>query len=391
VLNYGQSVPDAPAENQPFAVFVFRYAEPTRRSDSYEPRKRLKVEADEACDMMATLGGPGLAGDEGDIDGTALSTEEAFQANYDMRIGIDTLIGKGTFSEVRRGVCVRDGQFRAIKVVNRNKFNSFQMLRGSRLSMVHEAELLTSLDHPGIVKCFEWVQTKTSLYLVMELLEGGDLLQNIMKGGCFAESDARRLFRLVCEALSYLHSKDVVHRDLKPDNVLLTSKERSTCMPKIADLGVAATYDSNHCKTICGTPHYFAPELIDAFKTPSDSLNQSSPGYGKTVDMWSLGVVLYILLSGTPPFEADGLYDQILGGHYEFDAEEWETVSSEAKDLVRRLMTVDPKTRPTIQEALKHCWLTQVEVLPASDLSDLSDLSPKGTDARGTMLSALGA
>lgn len=94
VLNYGQSVPDAPAENQPFAVFVFRYAEPTRRSDSYEPRKRLKVEADEACDMMATLGGPGLAGDEGDIDGTALSTEEAFQANYDMRIGIDTLIGK---------------------------------------------------------------------------------------------------------------------------------------------------------------------------------------------------------------------------------------------------------------------------------------------------------
>eukprot|EP00434_Breviolum_minutum_P030282 symbB.v1.2.026787.t1/scaffold2527.1/size76866/1 len=131
VLNYGQSVPDAPAENQPFAVFVFRYAEPTRRSDSYEPRKRLKVEADEACDMMATLGGPGLAGDEGDIDATALSTEEAFQANYDMRIGIDTLIGKGTFSEVRRGVCVRDGQFRAIKVVNRNKFNSFQMLRGS--------------------------------------------------------------------------------------------------------------------------------------------------------------------------------------------------------------------------------------------------------------------
>lgn len=94
VLNYGQSVPDAPAENQPFAVFVFRYAEPTRRSDSYEPRKRLKVEADEACDTMATLGGPGLAGDEGDIDGAALSTEEAFQANYDMRIGIDTLIGK---------------------------------------------------------------------------------------------------------------------------------------------------------------------------------------------------------------------------------------------------------------------------------------------------------
>ena len=77
----------------------------------------------------------------------------------------------------------------------------------------------------------------------------------------------------------------------------------------------------------------FAPELIDAFKTPSDSLNQSSPGYGKTVDMWSLGVVLYILLSGTPPFEADGLYDQILGGHYEFDAEEWETVSSEANRL----------------------------------------------------------
>ena len=198
----------------------------------------------------------------------------------------------------------------------------------------------------------------------------------VLAGGCFPQSEGRRLFKLICEALSYLHSKDVIHRDLKPDNVLLTSKERATCVPKIADLGLAANCDSKFV-TVCGTPSYFAPELIDSFKTDKST----SPGVeGKPVDMWSLGIVLYILLSGTPPFESDGLYEQILGGHYDFDAEEWETVSPDAKELVRRLMTVDPKKRPTIDEALKHHWLIGDET---------SDGSASGT--RGTMLSALGA
>lgn len=344
----------------------------------------------EAVEPGATVAGPGDATcdvDDISVAGTdlsTLSTEEEFRAKYDMRIDIKNLIGKGTFSEVRRGLCIGDGpgdgRLRAIKVVNRNKFNSFQMLRNSHLSMVDEAKLLTSLDHPGIVKCFEWFQTKTSLYLVMELLEGGDLLQNIMQGGCFAEGHARRLFKLICEALSYLHGKDIVHRDLKPDNVLLTSKERSTCLPKIADLGVAATYNSN-LTTTCGTPHYFAPELVRGFKAPIIQEPSGPVGYGKPVDMWSLGVVLYILLSGTPPFEADGLYDQILQGRYEFDAEEWEAVSPEAKDLVRRLMTVEPEKRPTIDDALKHLWLSGTNGTNGTS----------ATGARGTILSALGA
>lgn len=384
VLNPPRSVGEAP-EHQPFAVFVFRLTEPDGRQ---RPLKRLKMA--EAVEPGATVAGPGDATcdvDDISVAGTdlsTLSTEEEFQAKYDMRIDIKNLIGKGTFSEVRRGLCIGDGpgdgRLRAIKVVNRNKFNSFQMLRNSHLSMVDEAKLLTSLDHPGIVKCFEWFQTKTSLYLVMELLEGGDLLQNIMQGGCFAEGHARRLFKLICEALSYLHGKDIVHRDLKPDNVLLTSKERSTCLPKIADLGVAATYNSN-LTTTCGTPHYFAPELVRGFKAPIIQEPSGPVGYGKPVDMWSLGVVLYILLSGTPPFEADGLYDQILQGRYEFDAEEWEAVSPEAKDLVRRLMTVEPEKRPTIDDALKHLWLSGTNGTNGTS----------ATGARGTILSALGA
>ena len=162
--------------------------------------------------------------------------------------------------------------------------------------------------------------------------------------------------------------------------MLLTSGERSTCLPKIADLGVAATYNSN-LTTTCGTPSYFAPELVRGFKAPIIQEPSGPVGYGKPVDMWSLGVVLYILLSGTPPFEADGLYDQILQGRYEFDAEEWEAVSPEAKDLVRRLMTVEPEKRPTIEDALKHLWLGGTNATNG----------PSATGARGTILSALGA
>ncbi|CAJ1379758.1 unnamed protein product [Effrenium voratum] len=271
--------------DQPPAVFIFR-AGP---SEALE-RRSLKRPLEETH-LGGTLGvlAPDL-------------TEEEIQESWDMR---SVVLGKGSFSEVRLGVRVRDGRKHAVKVVSRRVFEKFQSSRKSRLSLVHEAELLKSLDHPHIVKCVEWFQTHSSLYLVMELVDGGDLLHNILSGGAFAEEDAQRLFRPICEAVAYLHEKEVVHRDLKPDNVLLTEKDRAKCLPKIADLGVAwKSAGSEDSRTLCGTPHYFAPEVINA----------KHGGYGKKVDVWSLGVVLYVLLSGTPPFEDEWLYEQIVQG-----------------------------------------------------------------------------
>jgi len=152
-----------------------------------------------------------------------------------------------------------------------------------------------------------------------------------------------------------MHNLNIVHRDLKPENILLTCRDREAMHPKIADFGLARkNMQSKDCRTFCGTPHYFAPEVINTFRDRETGANM---GYGKKVDMWSLGVILYVLLSGIPPFEEDGLYEQILEGKYEFDVREWTTVSPEAKELIRRLMTVNPKERLTIQEAFELRWL----------------------------------
>merc|ERR1712048_201239 len=205
----------------------------------------------------------------------------------------------------------------------------------------------------------------------MEFVEGGDLLQCIVKDGCLTESQAQRLFKDLCEAVGYLHARNIIHRDLKPENILLTSRDRASMRIKIGDFGLARkNYRSRDCRTFCGTPHYFAPEVINTFKGKDDQdVGGGKVGYGKQADMWSLGVILYILLSGNPPFEDDGLYEQILEGKYEFDVDEWTTVSAEAKSFVRRLMTVNPKDRFTIEESLRHPWLHHHGALQSKDVN----------------------
>lgn len=293
----------------------------------------------------------GPAGGRDRENTTNLVTEEWIGQNWDIR----TVLGSGNFSEVKLGVHVRTGRTCAVKVMDKSKFKQFQCKRESHLSLFSEAEVMTSLQHPGLVRCFEWFQTERSLYLIMEILEGGDLLQCILENGRFTEPQARRLFSQLCEAVHYLHARNIVHRDLKPENILLTSKDREAMRVKIADFGLARkNKGSQGCRTFCGTPHYFAPEVINAFQGQQ---NGQPAGYGTQADLWSLGVVLYILLSGIPPFEEDGLYEQILEGKYEFDVTEWTTISPEAKDLVSRLMTVNPKDRLTIKEASEHRWL----------------------------------
>jgi len=289
-------------------------------------------------------------------------TEQWVNCHWDMR----TELGSGNFSQVRLGIKVDTAEKRAVKVIDKKRFLQFQNKRESHLSLNSEAELLTSLNHPHIVKCYEWFETDVHLYLIMELLPGGDLLQCILEHKCFTEPQARRSFREVCDAVKYLHARHIVHRDLKPENILLTSKDRETMHLKLADFGLARkNLESKGCRTFCGTPHYFAPEVINTFKNRESG---QPAGYGKQADMWSLGVILYVILSGIPPFEEDGLYEQILEGKYEFDVREWTTISPEAKELVRRLMTVNPRDRLKIEQAMDHKWFKIHEPLsPAPD------------------------
>jgi serine/threonine protein kinase len=278
------------------------------------------------------------------------------QSQWDLR----TLLGSGNFGEVRLGVHVQSGERRAVKVIDKKAFAQFQRKRETRLALQSEAETLMNLNHENIMRVFDWFETDVHLYLVMELLSDGDLLQCIIEGGgCFTEPQARRLFRQLCEAVKYLHDQNVVHRDLKPENILVVGRDRNVMSLKVADFGLAwkNIKSGEHCQTFCGTPHYLSPEVINTFQLRQDGVNGQTVMYGKSVDVWSLGVILYVMLSGVPPFEDEGLYDQIVQAKFEFDVPEWRVVTPDAKALVKDMMTVSPVERLTIQQALDHQWL----------------------------------
>lgn len=339
----------------PFAAWIFRVtdhdSEGSRRDATCgaaaETRDAVKDAASPPKENLTGTGSPSSCG-------ALFVTEQWVRENWDCR----TVLGSGNFSQVRLGVDVQRGDKRAVKVMDKSKFDQFKTKRESHLTLSSEAAVLKELNHYGLIKFYDWFETQAHLYLIMELMEGGDLLQNILANGYLTEAQAKRLFTTLCEAVAYLHGRHIVHRDLKPENILLTSRDRETMIPKIADFGLARTnMKSKDCKTFCGTPHYFAPEVINTCRVHEKG---QVAGYNKQVDLWSLGVILYIMLSGIPPFDDDGLYEQITEGKYEFDGEEWTIISPEAKELVTRLMTVDTKARLDIQQALAHPWLRRL-------------------------------
>ncbi|XP_071520353.1 calcium/calmodulin-dependent protein kinase type 1 isoform X1 [Panulirus ornatus] len=181
----------------------------------------------------------------------------------------------------------------------------------------------------------------------MELVTGGELFDRIVEKGSYTEKDAADLIRQVLEAVDYMHDQGVVHRDLKPENLLYFSQDEDSKI-MISDFGLSKMEDSGIMATACGTPGYVAPEVL------------AQKPYGKAVDVWSIGVIAYILLCGYPPFydENDAnLFAQILKGEFEFDSPYWDEISDSAKDFIRQLMCVDVEKRYTCKQSLRHPWI----------------------------------
>ncbi|KAH0956440.1 hypothetical protein HN011_000363 [Eciton burchellii] len=277
------------------------------------------------------------------------------------------LLGTGAFSEVRLAESKeKPGQMFAVKIIDK------KALKGKEDSLENEIKVLRRfsesatpqsgdgslksdssgekrwLTHPNIVQLLETFEDKHKVYLVMELVTGGELFDRIVEKGSYTEKDASGLIKQVLEAVDYMHDQGVVHRDLKPENLLYYSSDEDSKI-MISDFGLSKMEDSGIMATACGTPGYVAPEVL------------AQKPYGKAVDVWSIGVISYILLCGYPPFydENDAnLFAQILKGEFEFDSPYWDDISDSAKDFIHKLMCVNVEERYTCKQALAHPWIS---------------------------------
>ncbi|XP_058492680.1 serine/threonine-protein kinase Chk2 [Solea solea] len=264
-------------------------------------------------------------------------------------------IGTGVCGEVRlafeRGSC---NKF-AVKVINKCNFKSEGTATRNAQT---EIEILQRINHPCLMKTWDFYQTEDSYFIVLELMEGGELFQRVKSQQQLKESVAKLYFYQMLRAVQYLHSNGIIHRDLKPENILLSSNE-DICLIKVTDFNQSRILEQAVLmRTLCGTPSYLAPEVFT---------QASTTGYGIAVDAWSLGVLLFVCLGGYPPFHEKfgqhSVTDQIIRGEFTMVQSKWRCISDQAKDVVRKLLVVDPSKRMTIQEGLQHPWLQDPEMI----------------------------
>jgi calcium/calmodulin-dependent protein kinase I len=253
-------------------------------------------------------------------------------------------LGRGAFSIVYLGKNKTTGDEFAVKVINKKDLG-----KDYEKNLKMEVDILKKVNHANIIALKELFDTPDKLYLVMELVTGGELFDKIVEKGSYTESEASTLVRKIVSAVEYLHGIDIVHRDLKPENLLLKRADNDLEVA-LADFGLSKIVGQQMMmQTACGTPSYVAPEVLNA------------TGYGKEVDMWSIGVITYILLCGFPPFYGDTvpeIFEQIMEANFDYPEEYWGTISKEAKDFINRLLVVDTADRMSAAEALKHPWLS---------------------------------
>eukprot|EP00917_Polyrhabdina_sp_WS-2016_P023088 GHVP01049994.1.p1 GENE.GHVP01049994.1~~GHVP01049994.1.p1 ORF type:complete len:527 (+),score=116.82 GHVP01049994.1:1766-3346(+) len=266
------------------------------------------------------------------------------------------VLGKGSFGEV---ILCRERQSKsevAVKVISKKSMKNAP----KKEALLKEVDLLKQLDHPNIMKLFEFFEDSGYYYLVSELYTGGELFDEIISRKKFSEIDAAKLFRQIMSGIAYMHKMNIVHRDLKPENLLLADKT-PTANIKIIDFGLSTYTDpQQRLKDKIGTAYYIAPEVLQG-------------NYSEKCDIWSAGVILYILLSGCPPFHGSTEYEilqKVKNGTYNFNQLQWKNTSPGCRELIRQMLTFQPSQRISANTALQHVWLTQ----PAADLASVPQL-----------------
>ena len=253
-------------------------------------------------------------------------------------------LGIGSFGRVYRAIHILSNQERALKVVNQQ----LVQLQDDDKVFLKEIEMLYQLDHPNIIKFFEYFIKGDNYYVISELCKGGELYEQIYNIESFTESSAAEIIYQLLSAICYLHSKGIVHRDLKPENIMLESKTITDFSIKLIDFGTANYFNDNTILTQkVGTSYYIAPEVI-------------LKNYNQKCDIWSIGVILYILLVGFPPFDGENdedIMSNILKYDVSYDDSEWENVSSAAIKFLKKLLNKNPKERPSADECLKDKWI----------------------------------
>ncbi|KAF7700334.1 hypothetical protein HF521_003292 [Silurus meridionalis] len=292
-----------------------------RRRSSQHSGSSLSLASTKVCSSM----------DEGDGPvSEAEMMEEGPQvpASITERYKVGRMIGDGNFAVVRECVERSTGRAYALKIINKGK------CRGKEHMIQNEVSILRRVKHPNIVLLIEEMDTYSELYLVMELVKGGDLFDAITSTNKYTERDASGMLYNLASAIKYLHSLNVVHRDIKPENLLVYEHQDGSKSLKLGDFGLATVVDGP-LYTVCGTPTYVAPEII------------AETGYGLKVDIWAAGVITYILLCGFPPFR----------GYLEFPLPYWDNVSESAKELITCMLQVEVEQRYTALQVLDHPWV----------------------------------
>ncbi|KAL0112461.1 hypothetical protein PUN28_012055 [Cardiocondyla obscurior] len=253
------------------------------------------------------------------------------------------IIGDGNFAIVRHCTHKSSGAEYAMKIVDKYK------CQGKETMLASEVAILRQVCHPNIISLIAEQDTADQLFLVMELVKGGDLFDAIAASTKFSEAEASVMISHLTSALAYLHSHHIVHRDVKPENLLVEMDGSHVRCLKLGDFGLAQTV-REPLYTVCGTPTYVAPEIL------------AETGYGLKIDVWAAGVILYILLCGFPPFvsvdnEQEELFERILSGQYEFTSPYWDTISDSAKQLISNMLQAQPELRFSAEDVLDHPWL----------------------------------
>jgi len=249
-------------------------------------------------------------------------------------------LGRGGFSIVKRAIKKETGEVFAVKIIEKNQSEEELAL------LQREIDIMQTLDHKNIIALDDVYNEKDTIYLVMELVQGGELFDQIVSRGTYSEADAAHIVRQILEAVEYMHENGIAHRDLKPENLLCSGDENNTI--KVTDFGLSKNFSSASLKTSCGTPDYVAPEVL------------RGQAYDNSVDIWSIGVITYILLCGFPPFYGhtdQQIFEKILKVEYDFPSPDWDNISKEAKEFVSQILVHDSSKRPTASQSLDKDWI----------------------------------